>query len=196
MKENGKLTNQEILSLLKENKETSSNKAFEAIYVQSFPMLKKLIMQKGGNAADAYDIFQDVMLVFFNHVKTNKFKGESAISTYLYSIGRNLWYQYLQKNDRYQFQSEIPEESLVEVTVGDLDKVQSTEIVSKLLKQLDKNCEKLLMMFYYSRKSMKDIMGFFGLSSQQVAKTKKMRCMKKLSTLIDQMKIDKDLINY
>lgn len=196
MKKIKKLSNIEIIELLNENKELSSNKALEAIYRQSFPAIKQFIKKNGGDESISYDIFQDVVIVFLNHLENRKFKEEARISTYLFSIARNMWFQYLKKNKKYQFQGELSEDLSVEVSNQDIDQITSKNVVKELLGKVDKGCSKILIMFYYSHKSMKEIMSEFNLSSVQVAKTKKLRCMKKLAQLLKSNNISKDLIDY
>ena len=68
-------------------------------------------------------------------------------------------------------------------------------IVEKFFTKLDQGCQRLLRMYYYDSKSMKQIMADFGLGSEQAAKTKKFRCMKKLEGLFAAHQIKKDSFN-
>ena len=74
-------------------------------------------------------------------------------------------------------------------TVGNLpEHADSLEInltaLNELMTELKEDCQKLLLGFYYERKSMKDLMEIFKLGSEQAAKNKKLRCMDSLIRLV------------
>jgi len=154
--------------------------ALRAIYKQTFPMVKKLILDNNGREEEVLDIFQDTVLIFFNNVSADRYKGNSTISTYLYGIARNQWHQHLRKTKRIRFDGNVEESDLIEVTIHEKEEIHVIRTVAKFLDKLDADCRKLLNMFYFENKSMQFIKETFGLGSEQAAKTKKFRCMKKL----------------
>ncbi len=185
----------EILSLLKENKEKSSNRAFTAIYQQVFPMIKRLVFDSGGSEEQALDVFQDTSMIFYTNVTSDKYKSNSTISTYLYSIARNQWFVQLKKEKRMPHGGAIEEMEISDIADEENTELETIKMVEKFFKKLDDSCQQLLKMYYYQNKNMKQIMESFGLGSEQAAKTKKFRCMKKLEGLFKSYKINKDSFN-
>lgn len=61
--------------------------AFETLYQRESGRLFSLAYRMCGNAADAEDLLQEIFLTA--HRKLGQFKGESALSTWLYRLGVN-----------------------------------------------------------------------------------------------------------
>ena len=53
--------------------------------------------QDGGTRDDAKDIFQDALIIFHRKVRSEEFVLTCAVSTYLFSICRNLWREELRR---------------------------------------------------------------------------------------------------
>ncbi len=68
----------------------------------------------------------------------------------------------------------------------------NVSLLHRVLDHLDGNCRKLLISFYFHQNSMKDLTAQFGLSSEQVARTKKLRCMKKLRDIVKRYHLDQN----
>jgi len=186
-----KLSDQEVLDLLARKDDRSANLAFNAVYEKGFRMVSSFIRKNGGTEDEALDIFQDTVIIFYKHLQENRFRKESSIATYLYSIARNLWYLQLRKKNRIQYQEEVEDQEDLAVEL-DSEKISIVDMIGELLEQLDAECKKTLKMFYFQKNSMSEIQNEFGLSSEQSAKTKKYRCMKKLEELFVSCKIDRD----
>ena len=59
-----------------------------------------------------------------------------------------------------------------------------------MLKSIPEDCQKLLRWFYWDKMSMKDIAPAMGLKNENVAKTKKNRCMDKFKEIAKAMLAD------
>lgn len=195
MKNHNKLKDAEILALLKEENDKSSNVAFRAIYKQVFPLIRGMVLDTGGSEEQALDIFQDTSLIFFNNVTSGRYKGNSTISTYLYSIARNQWFVQLKKEKRLPRGGSVSEIDISDVSAEDNRELETIKIIEQFFNKLDDGCQRLLKMYYYDNKSMKQIMESFNLGSEQAAKTKKFRCMKKLEGLFKSYRIDRNSFN-
>ncbi|MEL6558483.1 MAG: sigma-70 family RNA polymerase sigma factor [Bacteroidota bacterium] len=185
----------EILALLKEENDKSSNVAFRAIYQQVFPLIRRMVLDTGGSEEQALDTFQDTSLIFFNNVTADRYKSNSTISTYLYSIARNQWFVQLKKEKRLPRGGSVSDVDISDVNTEENQELETTKIVERFFNKLDDGCQQLLKMYYYDNKSMKQIMESFNLGSEQAAKTKKFRCMKKLQGLFKSYRIDRNSFN-
>src|SRR4249919_570238 len=85
--------------------------AIKYLYRNNYLLTAAYIRQNNGSEQDAEDIFQEVILVFIEIVKQDKFRGESSISTFLYSITRNIWLNELKKKDRSRYRDKVFEKS-------------------------------------------------------------------------------------
>jgi RNA polymerase sigma-70 factor, ECF subfamily len=62
--------------------------AFEQLYRQHAPRLYSLASRMAGTSADAEDLLQEIFLLA--HRKLDSFKGDSALSTWLYRLAMNV----------------------------------------------------------------------------------------------------------
>lgn len=136
-------------------------------------MVRKLILRNAGTENDAIDIFQDGLLIFSRNLKNGLFRGESSIKTYLFGICKNLWLKEIQKKKR---ANTIPVD-LDDNDVYDLDYLKNIERVNRLMDQLQEDCKKILVEFYYHNRSMAELKELFQLNSIQATKNKKWRCL-------------------
>lgn len=158
----------------------NSKKAIAFLY-QSFPMIRKLICNNGGNDADAQDVFQEALLVLYKNAQKLDFELTCAPSTYLYSVARFLWKDTLKKrNKEVQLAQDNYPHSLIEqdVTIYQ-DQQQKTSQLANVLQQLGDKCKSLLQAYYYKKMSMKEIAQVFHYSSVNSAKTQKYKCIER-----------------
>ena len=81
------MNDQKILELFKNGQR---EKAFKKLY-RLYPRIQKLILSKGGNKADASDVFQEALIILIRNLETSGFKLTSSFYTYLYSVSRFVW---------------------------------------------------------------------------------------------------------
>ncbi|MEL7144744.1 MAG: sigma-70 family RNA polymerase sigma factor [Bacteroidota bacterium] len=154
-----------------------SKKSVTHLYEKCFPAVQRLVTMSG-TAEQARDIFQEGLIVLYNNLLEDKFQGNSAITTYLISICKNLWLNELKKAKSFESDS-----SLVNL-IDEEELIVNVAVVELLQSKLDPDCQAVLKAYYYDERSMEEISSQFGLSGAQSAKTKKLRCMKKLITMV------------
>ena len=173
------LSDETIMSLLTGNG-TAVNDGIRQLYLNYYSLLSQYILKNGGNAADAEDIFQDVIIAFVNMVRSGKFRGESAIQTFLYSLNRNIWLNELRRKMREE-KREIHYEALLAKAQPDihvaLEYQQSTKQLMTLIEQLGTVCKKILLMFYYDNHSIKQILATLDYENEQLVRNKKSKCL-------------------
>ncbi|MFK8009417.1 MAG: RNA polymerase sigma factor [Saprospiraceae bacterium] len=176
------------IELLRSENVTENDQGLKILYQQFFPMISHLIQRNSGGLEDVEDLFQDGILVLFNQVKKNDFVLTCKLRTYFYSICRNLWLNKLnqRKTDIVDIQDH---ESfiVIEPTIfKSIEVNEEKEAMLKLIGHLGEDCQKMLTYFYYERIKMKEIAIRMNFANDQVARNKKVKCLKKLTSIIDQ----------
>src|SRR5829696_3685932 len=178
-------TDAELISSLMEN--TGMDAALKFLYREHFELLSRYILNNSGNEQDAEDIFQEVVVAFINLVKAGKFRGESSIKTFLFSLNKNIWLNELKRRGRAMAREEKYERQNVgEALTVDaaMELRQSKAELMQVINELGENCKKILLLFYYENRSMKEIVDYLPYENEQVVRNKKSKCLKKLEQLV------------
>jgi len=176
---------QRLLLWIKGDDLQQRDEAFVYLYKKYYPIIQKFVEQNKGTKADAKDIFQDGLIVLHNQILKGAFKEKSTIETYLYSICRNLWLKKITRSKK-TFDL-IDNQEHIETNENALESLIGNEreyCIEEILQQLGSECNSILKLFYYDKCSMKKIKEQLQLASEQVAKNKKMKCLKKLRKLV------------
>lgn len=160
----------------------------KAIYRSHFESLCWYVMNNNGSRQDAEDIFQEVLVSFIELVQQDKFRGESTVKTFLYSLNRFTWLNELKRRGRALAREEKFEKGQVHIemdaghTIADREgKAQVMKVVS----ELGDTCKKILLLFYYENLSMKEILEQTDYDSEQVVRNKKYKCLKQLEQMVN-----------
>lgn len=181
-----KMTDQEIIKEIRYGNITSSERALKYMYASFYSMTEHMILKNSGIKADAKDVFQDAMIVFYNKIKQDDFKLNSKISTFLYAISRNIWLKKLRDNKKSTNNLSI--EDLHLIGTDDIQMVlefsENQIILGDLLEKSGPKCVALLKAFYFEKLRIRKIAELQNYSSEQVVKNQKSRCIKKIKTLL------------
>ena len=79
----------ELLSNIRKGIEL--NDMIRFIYKDHFQSLSWYVMNNSGSREDAEDIFQEVVVNFIDLVQKDKFRGDSSVKTFLFSLNRFTW---------------------------------------------------------------------------------------------------------
>ncbi|WP_353779279.1 sigma-70 family RNA polymerase sigma factor [Winogradskyella sp. 3972H.M.0a.05] len=164
----------------------SRNKALRHIYSGNKNKVYAYILSNSGNEDDAKDVYQESIIAFYENVRDQKFKGQSAIGTYIYSIARFKWLNKLKSkavSEKHHEQLETGEE-FSKTPLASLIEEEYRAQIMEVLGALGESCKQLLIDTIYYDKSMKDIVEERDFTNEQVARNKKYKCMKKLKNLI------------
>lgn len=163
------------------------DESIKALYRAHFESLSRYVQLNSGSREDAEDIFQEVMVSFINLVQKDKFRGESSLKTFLFSINRHAWLNELKRRGRALAREEKFEkvQERVEMDAGHLmaDREGKSELV-KLVEALGETCKKILLLFYYENLSMREILEATEYENEQVVRNKKYKCLKQLEQMI------------
>lgn len=141
------------------------------------------------NEAEAKDVFQEVVLSFYQNVVSGRLSELTGdIRTYLYSIGKYQLLNLIKKNKRTVTSSHL--ELINPLNDADYsmelkdEEQHNTEMVRQHLALLDEKSRRILEMYYLEGKNMEEIAKEVGYKNADVAKKKKYEVMKKLAVLV------------
>lgn len=160
----------------------------KAIYRSYFDSLCWYVMNNNGSRQDAEDIFQEVVVAFIDLVQKDKFRGESTVKTFLFSLNRHSWLNELKRRGRALAREEKYEkgQDRVELDTGHLiaDREGRAE-VARLVGELGESCRTILLLFYYENRSMREILAATEFENEQVVRNKKYKCLKQLEQMLN-----------
>lgn len=175
----------------------------KAIYRSHFDSLSWYVMNNSGSSQDAEDVFQEVVVNFIDLVKKDKFRGESSVKTFLYSLNRHTWLNELKRRGR----ALAREEKYAKGSYGEkgeekagpdshqmlADREGRAEVL-RLVGELGDTCKKILLLFYYENMTMKEILDQTDYDNEQVVRNKKYKCLKQLEQMILEKPILKETL--
>ncbi|MAU14970.1 MAG: hypothetical protein CMH46_05460 [Muricauda sp.] len=174
-------TNNQLVTAFKNN----DQKVMQEVYQNIFPKFRSHVFKNNGDEAQAKDVFQESFISCWRNVKLDKLKENSNLEAYLFTIAKNKWTDHLRSA---HFKKTVSDDGVIAMRPNNEDQSDEEEEEGKLdvlrgaLKQLGTSCKKLLIQFYFERKSMDEIAKDLQLGSASV-RNKKYRCMEKLRTL-------------
>lgn len=164
------MTDQEIIECLRNRR---YQKALNGLY-NILPSVKKHITANSGTTDDAKDIFQDALVVLYKKAQSKDFVLSVPLKTYLQATVKNLWLQELRRRNK------MP----VDPTPSDIVDVSPEEgrnfdLATAAFNLLGEKCRKLLMLFYFNKKSFRQIATALAFGDEKTAKNQKYRCLQK-----------------
>ena len=164
------------------------DETIKAIYRSHFDSLGWYIMNNNGSRQDAEDVFQEVVVTFIELVQKDKFRGESTVKTFLFSLNRHTWLNELKRRGRALAREEKYERGQEKVELDTTELIADREgkaRVITLVGQLGESCRKILLLFYYENLSMKEILEATDYENEQVVRNKKYKCLKQLEQMLN-----------
>ncbi len=179
------MTDTQLIELLTSEDNGLRNKGFSYLVERDYEPVLSYVKRNSGNPEDAKDIFQEGLIALIRNIHNQSFRKTSSLKSYLYSICKNLWLQELRKMNRNtaEIETSTSEHDLERNLASEFD--EKLQVVRDKFNTLGEECQKILVLFYYKKKSMKYLQELYQLGSTQAAKNKKSRCLKKLSSLVE-----------
>jgi RNA polymerase sigma factor (sigma-70 family) len=158
-----------------------NSKAFRSVYVEYFGMVRYLIINNSGTEDEAKDIFQEAMVLLYEKANEENFTLTSSLKTWIYAVCRNKWLKQLEKKKKnYRF-TDFEHFDAVEEAEEENSSVH--EALRASMSRLGVGCRKILLLFYYFKKSMEEIATELNYTNADNAKTQKYKCIQKLKAL-------------
>ncbi|MFZ9387366.1 MAG: RNA polymerase sigma factor [Chitinophagaceae bacterium] len=177
---------EEILENLRSGRRMEES--IKTLYRSHFEQLSAYITFNSGSRQDAEDVFQEVIVNFIDLVKQNKFRGDSSIKTFLYSMNRHTWLNELKRRGRQLAREEKYErgqDRLEDDAAESIIDREEKKTIADLVASLGETCRKILVLFYYENLSMREILEQTDYENEQVVRNKKYKCLKQLEQMLD-----------
>jgi len=161
------------------NTSADREKAFMALYKKAFPTVAKYVSKMGGTFDEAKDIFQDVLVIYYEKTVNATIELHSNEQAYLLGISKHLWAKRFRDNLNH-----------TPLNDSELDFVEEDELqpsANKLMHYLEtagQKCMEILKAFYYDNLSVNKITELFGYSGVRSATVQKYKCMEKVRETI------------
>ena len=186
MRENVKFLKKDALEAFLSNDQRVMRSFYQAV----FPKFKAYVLKNSGGEEQAKDVFQDAFVACWRNIKEGKLKKESNLEGYLFTIAKNKWIDYL-RSTNYKKTSAAIELNQIEGDSVESEELEEQEsrykLVQAALAQIQKNCQKIIRLFYFERRSMEEISKVMKLAPAS-ARNQKYRCMEKLRSLSNELK--------
>ncbi|QNF34231.1 sigma-70 family RNA polymerase sigma factor [Adhaeribacter swui] len=153
-------------------------KALTQIYALTYPKVLHYVIQHEGQPADAQDLLQEAIIVFYEKVMQEQFQLTAQITTYLMGICKNLWHQELEKKQRQKNLTTAESNPVIE-PVPEKSEQPVLELIY-FVDQLGQKCRGILTSFYYFGQSMATIAEQNSYRTIRSATVQKFKCLERL----------------
>lgn len=171
-----------------------NNEALAYLYKRPLSKIRKYILSNSGSTDDANDIFQDTVIVLFQHVRQGKYKEGRDLEGFLFTVAKNLWIDKVRRSKKIVNRDIGMDYPISDFNdqLKDLLSKEKTAAFRKVFEKLGENCQKILQYAIFEKLSMREISLRLGFSNENVAKSNHYRCKKQLGKIIQE---DRELVN-
>ncbi len=175
------LSGDDIVSLIKAN----DSQTLKLLYKANFGKVRRYVLKNSGDQAQAKDVYQEAFVILWRNIRNDKFtvSTTSSIEGYLFQIAKHKWLDHL-RSVRYKnttFINREPEFDQAEIEENE-EKNKKIKIIMESMGQLGERCQRLLKLFYFERKSFREIAAITGLDEAS-ARNAKYRCQEQLKRI-------------
>ncbi len=146
-------------------------------------------MKNNGHENDAWDVFQEGLIVLLKYCRKVDFMLNVPLSKFFSAICWKLWLKTLKKNGKSGITfSNIPEykdiENQIALQEEDLITAQRLQMLWKHLERLPQKEKQTLKLYYMEGKSHREIAEIMGFSNESSAKVQKFKYIKRLRAMV------------
>jgi len=176
-----------VISAIKAN----DNMVLKRLYQDNYKKVEVFILKNNGSMPQAKDTYQEAFIAMYQNIKADKFipTNDTALQGYLYQIAKNKWTDFL-RSSRYKKTSQMADGFLIkdeDTTMVEFDiseeEYNPQNLAMEAFNHLGTECKKLLEVFYFQKKTLREIAAVFDIGEAS-ARNKKYRCIQKLRNLV------------
>ncbi|WP_033957419.1 RNA polymerase sigma factor [Psychroserpens jangbogonensis] len=175
----------EILVALKNDDKS----VLKSVYLEHKPAFIGFAKTYNIDSEDALDLYQDAIIALRENALNGHLDNlKSELKTYLFSIGKYMFYKHLKEKKKLHLVHSIEETNdFDEPKVADIDYNFSTRQrqLQIAFKSLGAQCRTLLNLFYMRGFNLDEIVEELNYNNKDVAKSQKSRCLKSLKKIIN-----------
>lgn len=181
----------ELLADLRSAVERRVDRALKYLYAECRDSLSQFVRLNGGTNEAAADVLQEAVILAREKVLNGTFAGRSKLTSFVIGIGRFKWRELCRKSGR-----QVPStDELLDLAAepDEEDPVFNADnviLLTRAMRQINEACRKLLTLFYYESMTMKEIAVKMKFKNDDVAKTKKHKCLDRLQSIFKRFSID------
>lgn len=136
----------------------------------------------------AEDVFSDAVIDVYQNVLSGRYtrNDRASLKSYLFEIGKNKILNILNRKKISETHLKVISYQQEKTYNNIFETNKNQEITSKvqeLMKLIDEKCQKVLTLFYFHSLSMEDIAQEMDFKNEDVAKNKKLKCLRRLQHL-------------
>jgi len=142
------------------------------------------VIQHGGRAEDVGELLDDALMVAHEYALDQKFKKNTSILAFVFQVCK---YKFLKKRRSDHQKHTVQVDDVLYNMKEESDDSEYDEVLIEELKlilnKMKPPCKEVLVDFYYKNFTMQEIANKYNLGSEQAAKNRKYRCLKRLKEL-------------
>jgi len=158
------------------------SREIKVLYKETFPLVRKFVLQNRGTATDAEDIFQKALLQITVRYLREPFIIKSSFEAYLFTVCKNLWRRELNKSKKKVTYEDALEHESTDMALAVLEQ-QRWELFTEALDRISENCRHILKL-YFNKRSYEEIIKIMKYTSEVVARQRVFKCKAMLKTII------------
>jgi RNA polymerase sigma factor (sigma-70 family) len=156
-------------------------KVIPVLYKKVLPMVENFILKNSGRKEDAFDVFQDALMVFYKQVVNKTFDPKYKVYGYLYRISINYWINKIKRDKKIELVEDLHESGFEPLEVKEtLVAVNEENILKTVFAGIGEKCIELLTYTIYYNLLMEDVVARMGFPSVSAVKMQQQRCKQKL----------------
>ena len=183
------IASEKILQGIVDNDHT----VIQYIYKKYFESIKGFVIKHNGTKEDAWDVFQDGIIVIYEQIKNNKLALKNTFHTYFFTVCKYTWLKVLRERDKKYYEQvenskEIEQLNLYDYKLGIdelIEKEKRVKLYNANFLKLSKECQKFLKLLAEGM-SIQEIASSFNYKSVGFAYKKQRICKERLIKLIQQ----------
>lgn len=162
----------------------NDQKGVKEIYDTYLPKLESILGRMGCSKDDAWEMFQESLIVIMKKAQNPDFQLDSSFYTFLVSVCKFKWYNESKKKYKKNVTiDDIGTLSVKEDVVEEIHKMERFRLYKDKMKEIGPECQQLLSLFL-NKMPLRQIAEEMDLKSENAAKQKKYKCQKKLIEII------------
>lgn len=167
----------------------------EYLYKIIYPKVKSYILVNSGNSDDAFDIFQDGIMILYKQIQENKYNQEYELTGFLYVVCKNLWTNKIKRDKKISFLPENYDSSDHFDFSDHIVTKENKQILNEIIDKLGKKCYQLLQYSIFFKLKPDEIINKMGFATVNAVKTQKYKCKQKLAKILEENNSYKEVID-
>ncbi|MFN8415540.1 MAG: sigma-70 family RNA polymerase sigma factor [Cytophagaceae bacterium] len=153
------------------------------LYKKVLPVVQKQILKNQGRKEDAFDVFQDALLLFYKQVVQNTYNEKYKVYGYVYRISLNLWINKIKRDKKITLSENLPDDQEWSEVDGSQKQIPS-KFTNQLLDKIGDKCKEVLNYSIFTDIQLEDVQLSLDYPSVSALKMQIQRCKQKLKELL------------